>query len=113
MEAVGLRMIRPMEVTVKSELFSQLPSVTEVLSAPGVNALASNHGLAAVTDAVRAVLSRLRQEISSGLLELPGLRLALGGVDDAVNAQLRRSLSYSLRPVINATGVILHTNLGR
>jgi L-seryl-tRNA(Ser) seleniumtransferase len=102
-----------MEVTAKSELFSQLPSVTEVLSAPAVNALASNHGLAAVTDAVRAVLSRLRQEISSGLLELPGLRLALGGIDDAVNAQLRRSLSYSLRPVINATGVILHTNLGR
>ena len=32
---------------------------------------------------------------------------------DAVERQVRQSLSYSLRPVINATGVILHTNLGR
>src|SRR5438876_3804393 len=30
-----------------------------------------------------------------------------------VERQVRQSLSYSLRPVINATGVILHTNLGR
>ena len=97
----------------KSELFSRLPSVTEVLSAPGLAGLTSSQGSVAVTDAVRAVLSRLRQEISSGLLDQPGLQLALDGIDDAVNSQLRRSLSYSLRPVINATGVILHTNLGR
>src|ERR1051326_8443362 len=41
------------------------------------------------------------------------LDLALTGIPGAVEAQLRKSLSYSLRPVINATGVILHTNLGR
>jgi len=102
-----------MEVTAKSELFSQLPSVAEVLSAPGVAALVSSDGLVPVTDAVRVVLSRLRQEISSGLLDHSGLQLGLGGIDSAVSAQLRRTLSYSLRPVINATGVILHTNLGR
>jgi L-seryl-tRNA(Ser) seleniumtransferase len=39
--------------------------------------------------------------------------LALAGVDDAVGEQLRRALGYSLCAVINATGVILHTNLGR
>ena len=41
------------------------------------------------------------------------LDLALSGLPEAVEQQLRQSLSYSLRPVINATGVILHTNLGR
>ena len=41
------------------------------------------------------------------------LELALSGLEGAVENQLRQALSYSLRPVINATGVILHTNLGR
>jgi L-seryl-tRNA(Ser) seleniumtransferase len=35
------------------------------------------------------------------------------GSGDAVENELRRAMGYSLRPVINATGVILHTNLGR
>src|ERR1019366_4735464 len=41
------------------------------------------------------------------------LDLALGGLSAAVERQLRQSLSYSLRPLVNATGGILHTNLGR
>jgi L-seryl-tRNA(Ser) seleniumtransferase len=59
------------------------------------------------------VLSRLRQEITSGLLDADALELALSGLAGAVENQLRQALRYSLRPVINATGVILHTNLGR
>jgi len=43
----------------------------------------------------------------------PALDLALSGLSAAVERQLRQSLSYSLLPLINATGVILHTNLGR
>ncbi len=43
----------------------------------------------------------------------PALRLALSGIAGAIEDQLRRALGPSLRPVINATGVILHTNLGR
>jgi L-seryl-tRNA(Ser) seleniumtransferase len=97
----------------KSELFRKLPAVDELLRSPGVVALADTHGPAAVTDAVRSVLGRLREEISSGLLDERALDLALSGVDDAVGEQLRRALGYSLCAVINATGVILHTNLGR
>jgi len=66
-----------------------------------------------VVDAVRVVLARLRQEITSGLLDESSLALPLTGMAVAVENQLRLSLRYSLRPVINATGVILHTNLGR
>ncbi len=40
-------------------------------------------------------------------------RLALDGLASAYRNHLRRALRHSLRPVINATGVILHTNLGR
>jgi L-seryl-tRNA(Ser) seleniumtransferase len=97
----------------KSELFRELPSVDELVRAPRFAGLLEEHGAAAVTDAIRSVIARLREQISSGLLDGAGLGLALEGLNGAVEAQLRKVLSFSLRPVINATGVILHTNLGR
>jgi L-seryl-tRNA(Ser) seleniumtransferase len=70
-------------------------------------------GQVAVIDAARAVLASLRHEIEAGRLGAEAIDLALSDVDAAVERQLRRALQYSLRTVINATGVILHTNLGR
>ncbi len=96
-----------------SELFRKLPSVDDVMRGPAVCLLTANYGHDSVVDAARVVLARLRQEITSGLLKDDALELALSGLAGAVENQLRRALSYSLRPVINATGVILHTNLGR
>ena len=83
-----------------------------------MQALIEREGHAAVADSIRVVLGRLRQEISSGQiaggqLDEKSLELALGGLPAAVERQLRQSLSYSLLPLVNATGVILHTNLGR
>ncbi len=102
-----------MKSTLKSELFRELPSVDEVVRQSEVIALTGVHGNVAVTDAARAVLARLREEISSGLLDSSALQLALAGLHGAIETQLRRALGHSLRAVINATGVILHTNLGR
>jgi len=48
-----------------------------------------------------------------GEFDEKALTLAVGGLSAAVERELRQSLSYSLLPLINATGVILHTNLGR
>jgi L-seryl-tRNA(Ser) seleniumtransferase len=70
-------------------------------------------GRTSTSDAVRAVLERLRQEIASGVIDDGHLDLALEGLTEAVERELRRSLAPSLRRVINATGVVLHTNLGR
>ena len=78
-----------------------------------MQALIEREGHSAVTESVRVVLSRLRQEITDHELDEKSLNLALGGLSAAVERQLCQSLSYSLQPVINATGVILHTNLGR
>lgn len=71
------------------------------------------NGLASVTDAARRVLENLRSEIASGNLDSGRLGLALNGVDVAIRRELDAAARYSLRRVINATGVILHTNLGR
>jgi L-seryl-tRNA(Ser) seleniumtransferase len=102
-----------MKSMAKSELFRELPSVDEVLRTPNIAALVEIHGQSPVTDSARVVLARLRDEINTGLLESAGLRIALEGLKDGIENQLRQVLGYSLRPVINATGVILHTNLGR
>jgi L-seryl-tRNA(Ser) seleniumtransferase len=102
-----------MKSVAKSDLFRELPSVDDVLRMPGVEALPASHGIAPVTAAARAVLASLRDEVASGLLDQPALQLALAGIPSAIEGRLRQALGHSLRPVINATGVILHTNLGR
>jgi L-seryl-tRNA(Ser) seleniumtransferase len=94
-------------------LFQKLPSTDELLRQPDIHALVQREGHAAAAESVRAALARLRQEIAAGRLDEKSLDLALGGLSDAIEGQLRQSLSYSLRSLINATGVILHTNLGR
>jgi L-seryl-tRNA(Ser) seleniumtransferase len=96
-----------------SQLLRKLPSVDELMRAADLQRLAKSYGHQGAVGAVRAVLARLRGEITSGLLDENALELALAGLADPVESQLRRTFSYSLRPVINATGVILHTNLGR
>ncbi len=97
----------------KPGLYRELPSVDEVMHTSAVATLASSHGATTVTDAARVVLARLREEIASGLLDENALKLALAGIGSAIEEQVRRAMSYSLRQVINARGVILHTNLGR
>ena len=75
--------------------------------------LVEQEGHVAVAESVRAVLGNLRREIADNQLDSEKLDLALTGISASVERHLRKSLSYALRPVINATGVILHTNLGR
>ena len=98
---------------VDTDLYRRLPAVDELLRDPTLASRVSEHGQTAVADACRATLARLRDEIAAGWLDEARLALTLAGIHSAIVAELRRSLGYSLRPVINATGVILHTNLGR
>lgn len=102
-----------MPTSSKADLYRKLPSVDELLHRPDLAAIVSSEGQASVVDAARAVLNRMRAEIAAARLDLAAVDLALSGIADAIERQVRQSLTYSLRPVINATGVILHTNLGR
>jgi L-seryl-tRNA(Ser) seleniumtransferase len=105
--------IIPVPTTSKADLYRKLPAVDELLHRPDLAAIVASEGQASVTDAARAVLARLRAEIAAARLDAAAIELAISGISDAVERQVRQSLTCSLRPVINATGVILHTNLGR
>jgi L-seryl-tRNA(Ser) seleniumtransferase len=102
-----------MKLQANPGLYRKLPSVDELLRKAKLAALAAREGQTAVTDAARAVLASLREEIAAGQLDEHGVDLAFSGLDDAVERHVQQALKHSLRTVINATGVILHTNLGR
>ncbi len=98
---------------IQAELYRELPSVGELLHSPALRESIAQQGVHAVTDAARLVLDRLRREIAEERLDSKGLKRELAGLAAAIALELRQSFDFSLRPVINATGVILHTNLGR
>ena len=83
----------------------ELPSVSSVLSRPSVVSLIEAYGIARVTRAVREVIEAARNEIRrSGSSTI---------TDEVVATRVRALARESLVGVINATGVIVHTNLGR
>src|SRR5450432_933984 len=100
-------------MNVQSDLYKKLPGVDELLRDAALAQLVCDEGETAVADACRIVIGNLREEISAGRLDSAGVELVLSGMAGAVERKLRDNLRHSLRPVINATGVILHTNLGR
>jgi len=88
--------------------YRKLPAVDSLLRLPEAALLAAAHGEDQLLAAVRAVLDKARQEISAGQAA-PSILALLA----ALHAYLEAAGQPSLRPVINATGVIVHTNLGR
>jgi L-seryl-tRNA(Ser) seleniumtransferase len=89
--------------------------VDEVLRSPEAQLWVAQFSRAVVTDAVREVLGTARQAILQATDEaaLETLPLLLPAVLQQVQAHLQAQQTYHLRRLINATGVIVHTNLGR
>lgn len=103
-----------MTTTSKSDLYRLLPAVDELLKHSALADMLTREGQPAVTESVRAVLARLREEISAGTLgNQAAVELAVSHLPHAIARHLSSAMEFSLQPVINATGVVLHTNLGR
>jgi L-seryl-tRNA(Ser) seleniumtransferase len=101
------------KATSQADLYRLLPSIDELLRNPQLEALSQREGRAVTLEAARAALDQLRAEIAAAELGEEHIKAGLDSLPRAVEERLTYSLSYSLRPVVNATGVILHTNLGR
>ena len=89
-----------------------IPSVNDLLLRPRLVDFAKNAGHDLVVRAVRGVLDELRREAKNGSPEFAG-KIDPQNIENRVAESLEADLTSSLRPVINATGVVLHTNLGR
>jgi len=87
-----------------------LPQVQRLLETAAASALCEEFGRTALTEALRATLEELRREIGEGSLACaPDAQTLL----DRARAKLSLRRRRGLRRAINATGIILHTNLGR
>ncbi len=85
----------------------------ELLRDEALQVLVAREGHVATVAAARSALDDLRTAIANGSLDETQIASAIAKLPQQIEQRLQESLSYSLRPVINATGVILHTNLGR
>ncbi len=93
-----------------SGLLRNIPKVDDILALPGVEGAEKTYGREAVVAAVRTVLDAARDAVLQGAATtVPDAHAALAA---AVTA-LEKSAQPHLRRVVNATGIILHTNLGR
>ncbi len=92
-----------------SNPFRDLPSVTKVLASPALAGASERHPPDAITVAARLVLDALRGRLAAG----EAIVVDVDALATEVLAALDSQAAPVLRPVINATGVVLHTNLGR
>lgn len=102
-----------MKPELQAKLFCLLPAVDELLRRDAMQTIVAREGHAATVEAVRSVMNELRARIAKGEMTEELIAAAIDGVPGEIEQRLREEMAYWLRPVINATGVILHTNLGR
>jgi L-seryl-tRNA(Ser) seleniumtransferase len=94
----------------KEHPLRSLPQVQRLLESSAATLLCSEFGRAAVTQALRDVLQEVREQIGAGLLPAaPDAEALIARCVPSLAARRRRGL----RRTINATGIVLHTNLGR
>ncbi|MCE5202806.1 MAG: L-seryl-tRNA(Sec) selenium transferase [Coriobacteriales bacterium] len=90
-------------------LLRTLPKVDRILEREDISALAETHPRTLVTDAVRETIDALREDILAGVERDVSVDAVASQVVELVQMKAMRSL----RRVVNATGIVVHTNLGR
>ena len=90
-------------------LLRQIPAVNELLGGTALRDLQARAGRRLVVESTRRVLQRLRDRIVEGSLA----SVSLEALEQEIVIEAEAAAGFSLRAVINASGVVLHTNLGR
>jgi L-seryl-tRNA(Ser) seleniumtransferase len=98
-------------MTDQQNLFRKIPAVDQLLLRPAIIAFIEQTSREFVVSEIQKLLQGIRDRILSG--DIAGQEFSPENIETALSANLQKRLTPSLRSVINATGVILHTNLGR
>ena len=93
----------------KQKLLSTLPSVDEILRNNQGMEWLKNYPRRYVLEAIREVIDLRRKEILKGLTSDISEESMMAEIENIIGMLS----SYSLKPLINATGIVIHTNLGR
>lgn len=96
----------------RQNIFRKIPGVDRLLMEPEIKQESSRHPRDLVLRAIHMVLDQLRSAIGEGK-DIHDEDLEVESVARRVLEELKQISRPSLRPVINATGVVIHTNLGR
>ncbi|MFH1487808.1 MAG: L-seryl-tRNA(Sec) selenium transferase [Pseudomonadota bacterium] len=91
----------------------KIPSVDRLLNSPELAESSSRYSRSLVHRAIEEVLGEIRAEILSGDPSSENDDLKMENIQGRILQKLAVMGRSSLRPVINATGVVIHTNLGR
>jgi len=94
-------------------MFRKIPSVDRLLSSPELTKISSKYPRNLILRAINQVLEEVREDIQKNDVTKSLGELKIGQVSKKVVDRLQLLSRPSLKPVINATGVIVHTNLGR
>jgi L-seryl-tRNA(Ser) seleniumtransferase len=93
--------------------FTVIPSIEQLRQRPAIRALEDRFGAEATVRALRSAAAAVRRAIADGDRSASTEPAVIARVETAALADLCDAFRPSLEPVINATGVIIHTNLGR
>jgi L-seryl-tRNA(Ser) seleniumtransferase len=96
----------------KQALFKKIPAVDRLLEAPHLIEAASTYPRSLILKGIHEVLDEVRQGIAKNEIEDPSF-LSTERVSEKVVERVGLLARSSLKAVINATGVVVHTNLGR
>ena len=92
---------------------SIIPSIEQLRQRIPVKTLEAKYGRNVTVRALRDEASALRDQLVQSNIEVQDTEEATSYILQHIEARIQRTLAPSLQPVINATGVIVHTNLGR
>ncbi len=95
-------------MSVNTALLRKIPKIDDILKQPDMESASCSH--AVLMESIRESLDNLRQQILSGD---ENVSLEMEDICSAILKLVDDKTQMHLRPVINGTGIILHTNLGR
>lgn len=94
-------------------LFKKIPKVDELLEIEAIKELFKTIPRKTVIETIREELDRIREDIKEEILDEDKFQKRLDNLPGEIHRISVEKSSYNLKPMVNATGIVIHTNLGR